>query len=205
MGQGQEIRDRVCDAALECVARWGLTKTTLEDVAREAGCGRATIYRTFQGGKQELLRAVLHREVDRFRTTVDDALATAGDDAEDVLVAGVVAAARFLEGHDALAYLIEHEPDLVLPHVAFDRMGPLLDGVAAFAAPRLAPFVGGDPDAAARAAEWLARVVLSYVAVERSRVDLADEPTARHLIRTFVLPGLRLTADARVPINHQER
>jgi hypothetical protein len=77
--------------------------------------------------------------------------------------------------------------------------------VAAFAAPRLLPFVDGDPDAAARAAEWLARVVLSYVAVAPGRADLGDDATARHLIRTFVLPGLRLTTAGREPINHQER
>jgi len=38
---------RVLDAALTCVGRVGLAKTTLDDVAREAGCARATVYRYF--------------------------------------------------------------------------------------------------------------------------------------------------------------
>ena len=40
---------RVLDGALACVARVGLGKTTLDDVAREAGCARATVYRCFPG------------------------------------------------------------------------------------------------------------------------------------------------------------
>ena len=48
---------RIVEATLRCIARWGIAKTTLDDVAREAGCGRATIYRAFPGGKAEVLTA----------------------------------------------------------------------------------------------------------------------------------------------------
>ena len=49
---------RVLDATLTCIARVGVAKTTLDDVAREAGCSRATVYRYFPG-KQPLLDAVV--------------------------------------------------------------------------------------------------------------------------------------------------
>src|SRR5690242_15800384 len=55
--------DRILDGALACVARVGLGKTTLDDVAREAGCARATVYRCFPG-KQALFMALLEREID---------------------------------------------------------------------------------------------------------------------------------------------
>lgn len=183
------IDERICDAVLTCVARWGVAKTTLEDVAREAGVGRATIYRTFQGGKAEVLRAVLARETARVLGEVERAVAAAAPELEDVVVAGVTAAARQLAGHDALAFLLAHEPEVVLPHVAFHRMGALFDLVARFADPHLAAFVP-DPDQRARAAEWLARVVLTYVFNPVDGVDLADPVAARRLVRTFVLPGL---------------
>jgi AcrR family transcriptional regulator len=197
------IAERICDAALACVGRWGITKTTLEDVAREAGCGRATIYRTFRGGKAEVLRAVLVRETKRFLDGVEDAIDRAaaggtGDDTlEDVVVAGVVEAARRLAGHEALNFLLAHEPDVVLPHLSFHRMGQLFDLVAAFADPHLARFLP-DLDQRARAAEWLARVVLTYVLNPADGVDLADPSAARRLVRTFVMPGLL------APV-HQER
>jgi AcrR family transcriptional regulator len=184
----EPIAARVCDATLACVARWGVTKTTLEDVAREAGVGRATIYRTFRGGKGHVLRATLLRETERFLDGVRAAV-EAADEFEDVLVAGVTTAARQLAGHDALRYLLAHEPDLVLPHIAFHRLGDLFDLVAAFADPHLARFLP-DPDQRARAAEWLARVVLTYVLNPADGVDLTDPGSTRRLVRTFVLPGL---------------
>src|SRR5207237_771201 len=57
---------RVIDAALRCIARWGVSKTTLDDVAREASCSRATIYRQFPGGKDALLGAIARTELARF-------------------------------------------------------------------------------------------------------------------------------------------
>lgn len=190
----------ICDAALACVARWGIAKTTLDDVAREAGIGRATIYRTFQGGKAEVLLAVLGREQRRFAAGVDHAIGAAGPDAslEDVVVAGVVQAARQLADHEALQFLLAHEPDAVLPHVAFHRAGWLFDVVARFADPHLARFLP-DPDHRARAAEWLARVVLTYVLNPAEGVDLTDPAAARRLVRTFVLPGLVATPAPTAP------
>jgi AcrR family transcriptional regulator len=183
--------ERICDATLRCVARWGVAKTTLEDVAREAGVGRATIYRTFQGGKGHVMQAVLVREAARFLTGVDAAIDEAGSDAplEDVIVAGVTSAAGQLDRHDALRFLLAHEPEVVLPHVAFGRLGELFDAVAAFAGPHLARHLP-DPDERARAAEWLARVVLTYVFDPADGVDLTDPVAARRLVRTFVMPGL---------------
>ena len=60
------LRDRVLAAAYECVARFGIAKTTVEDVVKESGVSRATVYRVFPGGKDELLRAAVSWEMDRF-------------------------------------------------------------------------------------------------------------------------------------------
>ncbi len=188
-GGEDSTRERICAAALTCVARWGIAKTTLEDVAKEAGCGRATIYRTFRGGKAEVLAAVVTTESDRFRRAVDGAVDAAGNDLEDVVVAGVVAAARFLDGHTALRFLLAHEPDAVLPWVTFRGLRPLFDAVGQYAHPHLARFLP-NAEQRARAVEWLARVVLTYVLNPADGVDLTDEADARHLLRTFVLPGI---------------
>src|SRR5262245_45253316 len=45
------LEDRILAATLRCLGKWGTVKTTLDDIAREAGCSRATVYRTFPGGK----------------------------------------------------------------------------------------------------------------------------------------------------------
>ena len=40
---------------MACIERWGLAKTSLEDVATEAGLSRATLYRWFAGGRDQLI------------------------------------------------------------------------------------------------------------------------------------------------------
>src|ERR1700737_1793114 len=86
---------RVIDATLRCIARFGVGKTTLDDVAGEAGCSRATVYRLFPGGKDRLLEAVVVHETARFATGLTDALSGICD-VEELIVAGVEFAARHL-------------------------------------------------------------------------------------------------------------
>src|SRR4051794_25435160 len=73
-----ELADRILDATLRCVARWGMAKTTLDDVAREAGCARASIYRAFPGGKPSVLHAAGEREISRFLDGLSARIAAVG-------------------------------------------------------------------------------------------------------------------------------
>jgi len=179
---------RIVDAALRCIARWGVAKTTLDDVAREASCSRATIYRLFPGGKDSLLEAVVHVELSRFFAELGRRLDLAGDDLEEMLVAGITYAATSLADHEALQFVLAYEPEVILPRVSFTHADRVLAVVTAFAAPHLAPYVGEEE--APRAAEWLARIVLSYTLAPAAGVDVRDESSVRRLVRAFVLPGL---------------
>lgn len=181
------VEDRVVDAFIECIARWGIAKTTADDIARGAGVSRATLYRAFPGGKDLMLEALLRREAARFFATVGARL-DAADVLEDRLVVGFVAAARFLEEHDALRYVIAHEPERVLPAFAFDRLGRTLAMAAGFVVPYLRPFVPDDATAARRA-EWLVRILLSYTASPSPTVVLTDEGAVRRFVRAYLLPA----------------
>ena len=181
---------RVSDAVLRCIARWGVAKTTLDDIAREAGLSRATVYRLFPGGKDALLEAVATSEVQRFFRAVSARLDEA-DSLEELLVAGISEAGQHLLGHAALQYLMVHEPEAVLPRIAFGAMDAVLLAVSEFAAPYLARYLPAED--APRTAEWVARIVISYVSCPADGVDLADEQSVRRLVRSFVLPGLRST------------
>lgn len=180
--------ERIVDATLRCIARWGLAKTTLDDVAREAGCSRATVYRAFPGGKDSLVCSAVAVEVGRLATGLRQAVAPHADDLTDVLVAGIVHAARWLTGHAALHFMLAHEPELILPRVAFHQMNQVLEVASAIVGPVLAPHVGADE--AGRAAEWVARLVFSYTLSPSDAVDVCDEDSVRVLVRDFVLPGL---------------
>ena len=183
----------IADAALRCIARWGVAKTTLEDIAREAGSSRATVYRAFPGGKEALFAALADRELRRLEDAVATAVGAAGS-LEDALVAAIASTATHLEGHAAFQFLLVHEPGMVLPHLAFRQLDALLARVRAFGGPLLAPHLGGDTTEAGIAAEWVARIVLSYTSCPAPGVQLTDAESVRRLVRSFVLPGLLIPA-----------
>ena len=58
-----DVATRICSAVVDVVADQGLRATSIDDIAVAAGCGRATVYRAFPGGRAELLLTVLDREV----------------------------------------------------------------------------------------------------------------------------------------------
>ena len=180
-------RVRIVDAALACLARQGLGKTTVDDIAREAGFSRATLYRTFPGGKDAVIAAVVETEVARLFSSLAVVMGEATD-LEDVLVAGMVESARRLSAHGALAYLLIHEPDVILPRLIFAEMDRILFSAGDFAAPFFARWLS--PDEASRAAEWAVRIVLAYLADPAPGTDLSDPEDTRALVRAFVMPGI---------------
>ena len=66
-------RDRILDAAAELFARRGIS-VPLDEVARRAGVGVATLYRRFPT-RADLVAATFERNISRFTEAVDRALA----------------------------------------------------------------------------------------------------------------------------------
>ncbi len=56
----QQREERILDAAATLLVRWGYRKTTIDDVAREAGVGKGTIYLHWRD-KAELFQAAIWR------------------------------------------------------------------------------------------------------------------------------------------------
>lgn len=77
------MRERILDAADHMLARYGYQKTTADDLAREAGIGRRTVYVHFTS-KEEIFLASIDRVVDRL---IDDLKRTlySGGSAEERL------------------------------------------------------------------------------------------------------------------------
>ncbi len=66
----EERADRILDAAAELIQRWGYKKTTIDDIARQAGVAKGTIYLHWKT-REALFQALLTREyltlVEQFR------------------------------------------------------------------------------------------------------------------------------------------
>jgi AcrR family transcriptional regulator len=180
------VEQRIRDAALVCIGRFGLAKTTVDDIARVAGCSRATLYRYFDG-KDEIVRSAVEAERDRVVAALVDA-GRAAPTLADAVVAVTVLAARELRECDALQFLLAHEPEAVLGHLAFGPGDVLLVSVGDAVAPAFDGWL--PPAAAARAGDWLARVLRSYALTAHPPVDLTRPTSARAFLEQLVIPGL---------------
>ena len=177
------------DAAAACIARWGVAKTTAADVAAEAGCSRATLYRRFPGGRNEWLRAVVEREAGDVVAEVLGRVA-ATDDLTEAIAAGVSGAIGAMWRRPVLSRLLEHERELVLPEVLMDRASKIYATLGDVAAPAFAHLC--DVDTAQAIGEWGARLVVARVLQPDLPGGLAvEDPTVvAHLADTYLLPGL---------------
>lgn len=81
--EGRQARaERILDAAGELLQRWGYKRVTIDDVAREAGIGKGTVYLHWRT-REDLFEAVLQREM---LGLADDLIAAIRDDPELVLL-----------------------------------------------------------------------------------------------------------------------
>jgi AcrR family transcriptional regulator len=176
---------QILDAASTCIGRVGLAKTTLDDVAREARCARATVYRCFVN-KQQLLVALVAREAGVLRDAVV-ARAALTETLADAVTAVITSATGFLTGHSALRFVCVHEPDLLIPFLAFEREDAVLRTAAVLVAPAFERFL--EESAATRLGEWISRITLSYLFSPSESFDIADAQHVRALVDDFVVPG----------------
>ena len=182
-----DLRQRVLDATFAEVDANGLARLTVEAVATRAGSSRATIYRHFPGGRDELVETTLRREVARFF----DALVTAAP-AEGSVVAHVSAlvtgAHRLLGEHRVFQRLLQDEAEAIAPPLA--TVYPMIhDGLVAHLAAVLAAGGVAEGTPRERAADFGARMVLSYVGTSGAR-DLEDPADVEDVVRRRILAGV---------------
>ena len=181
------VRERILEAGFACVARYGLAKTTVEDVARASGLSRATIYRYFPGGRDQLLRDVIAWETGRFFGRLAEAVAGAPD-FPSLLEEALLFAHRAVEEHEVLQKVLQTEPERLLPQLTVES-----ERILVFIRRFLVPYLeredlrpGVDPE---QAADYVARMLLSFIG-NQGRWDLTDPSQVAELVRTELLAGV---------------
>ncbi|SEF91321.1 DNA-binding transcriptional regulator, AcrR family [Thermomonospora echinospora] len=180
-------RERIIDAAEECFARYGVAKTTVEDIAAAAGMSRATVYRSVTGGRDELILAVMLRELTRFLDRLAARLSRE-DSVPDAVVEGVLDAVSYVRDRPHMAHFMVPEAaghtqavvtgaaerildlccDHVRPHFeAAQRAGRIRAGIE----------VEGTT-------EFLFRIIASLIVMDRGR----DTDATRNFLRSYVVP-----------------
>ena len=104
-GTEHEARRRIVEAAAACLDRAGLTKTSLSDIAAEAGVTRQTVYRYFPS-LADILGAVAITGVEEFAARMEHHLTSFRTPA-DVAVESVVFGVRAVPGEPHLSLLLQ--------------------------------------------------------------------------------------------------
>lgn len=179
-----DLEARIIDAAKSCCERWGVAKVTVDDIATEAGCSRATVYRLFPGGRDNLFDAMRRSEIAEFLEGLRAKLDGAAD-LEDLVVRCVVEATAALRADEYLTVALAHEPGVVAAELTVEGLPRILAVASEFLEPYLSPHIGRQK--APLLAEWITRVVLSFFLAPSALVDLSDRDAARRFVRQFVL------------------
>ena len=132
---------RILDAAERCMARYGLRRVSMGDVAAEAGLSRGSVYRYF-ADRDALVDAVLERTADRFVAASEADLDRAPD-----LAGQVAAAVMFIlrGGDDEFALHLPGETDSLFATLLTARATPSSAGGSPSGSPAWPP-----PSAAGR-------------------------------------------------------
>ena len=180
-----DARNRLIDAAEVCFTRFGVAKTTLEDIATEAGVSRATVYRYFEGGRDEIILGVVLREGNEFieslgrRVQREETLGAA-------IVEGVLYTVSAVRKNEHLALLVAPEvaghttsiagASTALYELTQDFLRPIFEQARTEGQLR-------DGVIAEDAAEFVLRMILSLLSVAGPRKR--SQAKEREFLRTY--------------------
>jgi AcrR family transcriptional regulator len=156
---GTDTANRILDAAFDRVYAVGMSRTTVEDVAKAAGITRQTVYRYF-ASKDQLLTMLLVREEERLLTAVRARLDSSRR-FEDGLADALLYCLTFAREHPLLDRLLATDSETLLPYLT-TRSGPLIARARSSVIDLLKSRSGFSPDVLEAGADAIVRIVLSY-------------------------------------------
>lgn len=189
----RSVRDRLIDAAEECMRAKGIRATTVSEVAEAAGVSRGWLYRHFPD-KVTLLGAAIVRLNNAYWSDAHAMLASI-EGLDNRIVAGIQHGRTAYDDPGALLMKLRvEEPDEFAACAGAGVQGLVPDLADFWSRYLVAARDNGEihPDTDIDdAAEWVARVILSLATMPGQRLDAnnADELLAH--VRRYLMPGLK--------------
>jgi AcrR family transcriptional regulator len=168
--------DRILDAAEELYTQRDQASLGMNEIARAAGCSRATLYRYFEN-REALRTAYVHRETRRLSRAIKEQI-DGIDDPRERLIASTTATLRMVRESPALASWFA----ITRPPIG-GELAEKSEVITALAAAFVNSLGPEEPAIVERRARWVVRVITSLLMFPGH--DEADE---RAMIEEFVVP-----------------
>ena len=110
----KDYSEVVVDAAIRCINKFGIEKTTIEDIAKEAKLGRTTVYRTYRN-RNEILDAILLKRVKEIGEELAP-IFSSYKSFDECLIKGSIITIKYTRQNKVLFTLIEHATDRGVDH-----------------------------------------------------------------------------------------
>jgi AcrR family transcriptional regulator len=184
-----DVPERVLAAADECFQRYGIAKTTMEDVARAANISRATLYRYFSDRESLLTESVRRRARLNMKTARSyfSRRATIEEKITDGIVRNVRQGKR-----DPLVRLLVSPEQMELAAKLLERSGLAIELTRELWQPVLREAqengeIAADVDIE-ELCEWISHLEIMFIS------QTGDEPEAlawvRRMVGRFVVPAI---------------
>lgn len=180
--RGELAAEKILDAAERLFAEQDPVSVGMNEIARAAGCSRATLYRYFES-RDALHTAYVHRWANALYHELTRRLAGIDDPAER-LIAGITESLALVRGNPALAsWFAESGPPIGA------AMAAQSDVITVMVASFLSDLDTEDDDAVAQRARWVVRVVTSLLSFPGRDADEEREMLAQFVVPVVVSPG----------------
>ncbi|MEE4023073.1 TetR family transcriptional regulator [Gordonia sp. PKS22-38] len=177
---------KILDAARIRFAAQGISRTTMSELAADAGISRKWLYRHFDN-RDAVVRALIGRDAQRVIDSVTTLYADASDPL-DAMIDALTTVVTLLRQDQLLQRLVETEPQALAPFLttgAATLMRPAIEVTVGL----LDEHFGMARTDATLAAEALIRLTLSSVLSEAATTDF-DDPEKRREFFAYSVPRL---------------
>ncbi|ONM46472.1 TetR/AcrR family transcriptional regulator [Nocardia donostiensis] len=188
-GLHDSVEARILDAALVRFGEFGVKKTTIEDIARQAGVDRVTVYRRI-GSRDDVVQAVASREVAAVLTELD-AISARHTDLGDLMAEFFVMVMTRWREHPLANRMLALEPDRILPKITIEGTPVFAMSVAAIHTALCRAADAGlltEPPDLLNRAEVVCRIVHSFVLGPQGMIPIDSDEDLADFARTYLVP-----------------
>ncbi|MEV4235761.1 MULTISPECIES: helix-turn-helix domain-containing protein [unclassified Nocardia] len=184
-----DLETRILDAALVQFSKVGVKKSTIEDVARQAGVDRVTVYRRV-GSRDDLVQAVISREVATLLAELA-AMPERHNGIDDLVADVFVTVVTRWRTHPMVERMLAIEPERVIMKLTVDGATTFTMCVAATAATLERAVQRGllaDSDDLMIRAEIVCRIVHSLILAPHGTAPLNSDDELAAFAHRYLVP-----------------